>query len=204
MSSSNSQGWRAALVGAVGALGMGLLASASFSCASPPDKNRTTDIIQPDYTTYHDFVDTYLERRCGTLDCHGQPGRAYRMYGREGFRLYNEDAGLVSGQQPTTEDEIKANFLAIIALEPEELNRVMAAQGNDEQLNRWIWIRKPLKLERHKGGKAMAPDDSGYKCVVAWLRIPVVQPDGTPIPPNQRAQLSGIAKGFCNEAQGFP
>ena len=39
-------------------------------------------------------VDPYLQRRCGTLDCHGQPGRAYRIYGFTGFRLYNEDAGL--------------------------------------------------------------------------------------------------------------
>jgi hypothetical protein len=195
---------RAALVGATGAAVMAVLAAGSTSCASTPDKDRTTDIIQPDFAAYHDEVDAYLSRRCGTLDCHGQPGRAYRIYSREGFRLYNEDAGLVSGQQPTTEAEIKANFQAIIALEPEELNRVMAAQANDEQLKRWIWIRKPLKLERHKGGPAMAEDDSGYKCVVSWLRIPVVQADGTPIPPNQRVQLNALQKGFCTEAQGYP
>lgn len=193
---------RAALVGAFGAGVMALFASAS--CASPPDKDRITDIIQPDYESYRQNVDAYLSRRCGTLDCHGQPGRAYRVYGREGFRLYNEDAGLISGVQPTTEAEIKANFQAIIALEPEELNRVMAKQGEDEALKRWIWIRKPLKLERHKGGPAMAEDDPGYRCVVSWLRIPVVTGDGTPIPPAQRQQMSPVAKALCAEALSFP
>lgn len=193
---------RAALIAACGAGVMAILANAS--CASPPDRERATDVIQPDFRAYHDHVDAYLSRRCGTLDCHGQPGRAYRIYSREGLRPYDEDAGLVSGQQPRTEDEIKANFQSIIALEPEELNRVMAAQGNDEELRRWIWIRKALKLERHKGGPAMAIDDSGYKCVVSWLRIPVVNPDGTPVPPDKRQQLSPPQKGFCSEAESYP
>lgn len=193
---------RAALVGAAGAAVAGLFAAAATSCASTPDKARVTELIQPDYRTYHDNVDVYLSRRCGTLDCHGQPGRAYRIYGREGLRPY--DAGLVSGQQPTTEAEIRANFLAILALEPEELNRVMGAQGNDEELKRWIWIRKPLTLERHKGGPAMAADDSGYKCVLHWLRIPVLKADGSPIPPAERAQMTDAQRAFCTEAQAYP
>jgi hypothetical protein len=179
---------------------MALLAS----CASSPDASRTTNVLEPDFNIYRDNVDLYLARRCGTLDCHGQPGRAYRIYGQTGFRLYNQDAGLVSGQQPTTPAEVVANFQAIVALEPEELSRVVAAQGADEALKKWIWIRKPLRLERHKGGPAMAEDDSGYKCVVAWLRIATFQGDGTPIPPAQRQALSDAAKGFCTEAQSFP
>jgi hypothetical protein len=192
---------KAALAGGVGAGMMALLASTS--CGSP-DRDRVTDVLLPDYDTYKNNVDLYLARRCGTLDCHGQPGRAYRIYSREGFRLYNEDAGLVSGQQPTTEAEIRANFQAIVSLEPEELSRVVAAQGADEALKRWIWIRKPLKLERHKGGPAMAEDDSGYKCVVAWLRIPTYDGEGNPIPPERREKLSPAAQGFCTQAQSFP
>jgi hypothetical protein len=201
---SQSVSLRAGLVGTLGGAVMAIFASASVSCSPAPDKDRITDLIQPDFATYRENVDAYLSRRCGTLDCHGQPGRAYRIYSREGFRLYNVDAGLVSGLQPTTEDEIKANFQAIIALEPEELNRVMAAQGAEDAIKKWIWLRKPLRMERHKGGQAMAEDDSGYKCVVTWLRIPVVQGDGTPIPPAQRAKMSDVAKGFCAEAASFP
>ena len=187
--------------------GIGLLAS--LSCAGKPDKDRLTEVIQPDYSVYKASVDRYLARRCGTLDCHGQPGRSYRIYGREGFRLYNLDAGLVSGQATTVEDEIRANLQAIVGVEPEEMTRLMATQGADP--NKLIFLRKPLRLERHKGGPAMAEDDPGYRCVVAWLRIPVVKivdsPEGPvpePIPPNQRAKLSPRALADCSDAENFP
>jgi hypothetical protein len=193
---------RAVIVGVIGA---GMMAFfASMSCASTPDKGRVTDVLQPDFATYRDNVDAYLARRCGTLDCHGQPGRAYRIYSREGFRLYNQDAGLVSGNQPTTPDEVIANFQAIVSLEPEELSRVVAAQGADDALLKWIWIRKPLRLERHKGGPAMAQDDEGYKCVTAWLRVATYDGDGNPIPPEKRTPISDAAKTFCSDAQSFP
>ncbi len=183
---------------------VGASLATGVSCSGSPDKERVTDVLAPDFKTYHDNVDLYLQRRCGTLDCHGQAGRAYRMYGQSGFRLYNQDAGLVSGQQPTTEQEIQANFQAIVALEPEELNRVVASQGDEDALKRWIWIRKPLRLERHKGGPAMAEDDSGYKCVLAWMRVATFDANGTPIPPDKRTPLSDTAKAFCTEAQSFP
>lgn len=202
----------AVAVGATALVAGGLFATAASttSCASSPDTDRVTVVIQPDYTAYKENVDTYLNRRCGTLDCHGQPGRAYRMYGREGFRLYTVlDGGLVSGVQPTTEEEKLANFQAIVGLEPEEMSRTMAlANDPDRQeaegLKRLLFIRKPLRLERHKGGPAMAEDDPGYRCVRAWLAIPTVQPDGTPIPPANRAKMSALAKSYCDQAASFP
>lgn len=196
----------AVIAGAVGIL-------ATTSCASIPDSGRYTVVLQPDYDVYAKNVDNYLRRRCGTLDCHGQPGRAYRIYGREGFRLYNEDAGLISGVQPTTPEETKANFQAIVALEPEEMSRVIAGQGAD--VNRLVFLRKPLRLERHKGGPAMAEDDPGYRCVRAWLQIPVIRlvpdpenPEGAPIPepipPGQRIGLTPRQVQDCQEAEQFP
>jgi hypothetical protein len=177
--------------------------AAVVSCASKPDENRVTEVIVPDFDTYVANVDTYLTRRCGSLDCHGQPGRAYRIYSREGFRLYTiQDGSLVSGQQPTAPEEQRANFQALVALEPEEMSRLMARQGDNPNL--LLFLRKPLKIERHKGGPAMAEDDPGYRCVVAWLSIPVVQGDGTPIPPAQRAKLSANALRNCAEAASFP
>lgn len=206
MNATRRHALRAALVASVGAGVMALLASAS--CASAPDKDRVTEVIQPDFAIYKDNVDAYLARRCGTLDCHGQPGRSYRIYSREGFRDYTlQDGSLVSGQQPTTDEERQANFYALISVEPEQLNRVMATQGSDEELSRWIWLRKAQKLERHKGGAVMAEDDPGYKCVVAWLRVPVVRPDENgqpvPVPPNERV-FSQRDKDRCAEATSFP
>ncbi len=175
----------------------------TLSCASAPDKGRVTEIITPDFDTYVASVDSYLTRRCGSLDCHGQPGRAYRIYSREGYRLYTIlDGGLVSGQQPTQPDEQRANFQALVALEPEEMSRLMARQG--ENPNQLLFLRKPLKLERHKGGAAMAEEDPGYKCVVGWLSIPVVDGVGTPIPKEQRAKLSANALRNCTDASSFP
>ncbi len=192
---------RAAVVLGVGGAACGLLAMAA--CASAPDENRLTVVITPDFATYVASVDAYLTRRCGSLDCHGQPGRAYRIYSREGYRLYTlQDGSLVSGQQPTQPEEQRANFQALVSLEPEEMSRLMARQG--ENPNQLLFLRKPLKIERHKGGPAMAEDDPGYRCVVAWLQIPVVQGDGTPIPLAQRAKLSANALRSCQTATDFP
>ncbi len=192
---------RAAVVMGVVGTAAGLLALAA--CASSPDENRLTVVITPDFDTYVANVDAYLTRRCGSLDCHGQPGRAYRIYSREGFRLYTiQDGSLVSGQQPTQPEEQRANFQALVSLEPEEMTRLMARQGDNP--NQILFLRKPLKLERHKGGPAMAEDDPGYRCVVAWLQIPVVQGDGTPIPKEQRAKLSTNAIRNCQTAADFP
>lgn len=192
---------RVALFASVSGSVIGLVAM--ISCASSPDENRVTQVITPDFATYVANVDAYLTRRCGSLDCHGQPGRAYRIYSREGFRLYTiQDGSLVSGQQPTAPEEQRANFQALVALEPEEMSRLMGRQG--ENPNLLMFLRKPLKIERHKGGPAMAEDDPGYRCVVAWLSIPVVQGDGTPIPEANRAKLSANALRNCTEATAFP
>ena len=173
------------------------------ACASAPDPDRLTDVIVPDFDTYIANVDAYLTRRCGTLDCHGQPGRAYRIYSREGFRLVQlQDGSLVSGQQPTQPEEQRANFQAFVSVEPEEMTRLMARQGDNP--NELLVLRKPLKLERHKGGPAMAEDDPGYRCVVAWLQIPVVDGNGVPIPKEQRQKLSANGVKNCQTATDFP
>ena len=197
----------AVILGVSMLVALGALVTGSTSCASKPDSRRFTEILQPDYPTYRANVDAYLQRRCGTLDCHGQPGRAYRIYGFAGFRLYNSDAGLVSGQQPTTEDEVRANYQAAVALEPEEMSRLIATQGADP--NKLMLLRKPLKIERHKGGPAMAEDDAVYKCVVAWLRVRTIRPtqdglDFETIPQEEREAFPPKAKVDCEEAQNFP
>ncbi len=190
-----------AVIGAVIVPALALVAISA--CASAPDSERITDVITPDFDTYVANVDAYLTRRCGSLDCHGQPGRAYRIYSREGFRLIQlQDGSLVSGQQETQPEEKRANFQALVSVEPEEMTRLMARQGDNP--NELLFLRKPLKLERHKGGPAMAEDDPGYRCVVAWLQIPVVDGNGVPIPKEQRQKLSPNGVKNCAEATSFP
>lgn len=175
------------------------VATMASSCASAPDPERQTVVLVPDYDTYVQSVDPYLTRRCGSLDCHGQSGRAFRLYSREGLRMRTiQDGGLISGKQATQPEEQRANFQALVGLEPEEMSRLMARQG--ENPNQLLLLRKPLKLERHKGGPAMAEDDPGYRCVIAWLSIPVVDGSGAAIPKEQRQKLSASALTNCADA----
>jgi len=88
----------------------------------------------------------------------------------------------------------------------------MARQG--ENPNSLLFLRKPLRLERHKGGRAMADDDPGYRGVVGWLQGPVIRfvdnPDNPaekipePIPADQRGALNPRIASFCKEAEQFP
>lgn len=142
------------------------------SCASVPDANRYTVILTPDPVQYQKGVSLFMERRCGTLDCHGQDGRPMRIYGARGLRLPN-DAGLTPANGDTTSAEQLANFRAVVGLQPEQMSRVVASGGqNPESL---LLLQKPLGLEfggaRHKGGSVIASGqaDPGYRCLTGWL-----------------------------------
>lgn len=205
------------LLGGMVALGaLGALVAPAASCAQTPSTERVTEVLLPDFQTYADNVDAYLQRRCGTLDCHGQPGRAYRLYGFSGFRLIDDaDGGLVSGQQPTTAAEVLANFQAAVGLEPEQMSRVIAQQGQDPE--RLLLLRKPMRLEnghggneRHKGGPSMARDDDGYRCVTGWLQVRTVveSNDGSGEPlildESQRTKMTAAQIANCEVAKNNP
>lgn len=159
------------------AAGLFVLASAA-SCAVEYDPNKKTNVVLPDFQIYDKYVDGFLNARCGTLDCHGQPGRPFRSYGYRGLRIFKADGGLVPGQGTgtSTPEERLSNFYSIVALEPEEMSRVIARNGaRPETL---LFVRKPLLLERHKGGPALSVDDAGYRCITAWLRAEPGKPFG--------------------------
>jgi len=147
---------------------------ALFACASVPDENRITPIIQPDFQQFDQgYVSYFLERRCGTLDCHGQAGRPLRIFGRYGLRLLN-DGGLTPVTGDTSESERAANYRAVVGLEPEEMSRVIAGEDSPDQL---LLILKPIGDEqdskgvRHKGGSVIGRGDQlGYRCLTTWLR----------------------------------
>jgi|GEM_PF-1227316 len=150
-------------------------AISSWACASVPDPARFTRISQPDATAFQGpdnlGVSYFLERRCGTLDCHGQVGRALRVYGRDGLRLPN-DGGITPLSGDTTQAEIAANYRAVVGLEPEQMSRVVAGGEDPETL---LLLKKPLDIKfggvQHKGGPVIASGhaDPGYECLTTWL-----------------------------------
>jgi hypothetical protein len=142
---------------------------------SAPDATAITEVDAP---TFDDFkgakitsatqapVSRLLERRCGTLDCHGQVGRPLRIYGQLGLRFVDGDAIDVPGLQPTTDTEYEANYQSVIALQPEIMTQVYEQSLPPEAL---MLVRKPLQLERHKGGAVFVSGDDAYTCLTSWL-----------------------------------
>ena len=149
--------------GGVGAVG---------ACASTPDPNaETTVAVSPE--AFRDFaggganvgVQGMLAARCGSLDCHGAVGQSLRIFSEFGLRL-QDDAGNIPGGAATTPSEIFATYLAVIDIQPELTTKVFHGALDPHEL---LLLRKPLGLERHKGGQVLASDDVGDICLTTWL-----------------------------------
>jgi hypothetical protein len=114
-------------------------------------------------------ISAVVERRCGTIDCHGAAARPMRIYGQYGTRkpVDQPDPGYYpGGLTPTSEDELLDNYRSMCGLEPEILARVVAKKEEVESLT---LVRKPRLLEKHKGGLVWNKGDDGDTCVVNWL-----------------------------------
>lgn len=117
-------------------------------------------------------VSTVFERRCGTLDCHGSTSRNMRIYSQRGLRLPNDAGVTTASGSPTTIDETTANYQSILSLEPEQTNKVVAG-GDPYTL---LIVKKPLELEKHKGGPAIRKGDDSERCIVSWLKETILEP----------------------------
>jgi hypothetical protein len=168
---------RAALVVARIMAGVALLSVAAFAgtqACSYPDKTAITEVAAPDYNQFKGVnltatqagVSRVLELRCGSLDCHGQVGRPLRIYGEFGLRFVDGDADNQPGLGVTTEVEFEANYQSVIGLEPEIMSLVYLGYEPPEAL---MLLRKPLQLERHKGGAVFVDGDDAYNCITSWL-----------------------------------
>jgi hypothetical protein len=156
---------------ALGLLGLVLAAS---SCASAPDPDEAAPMSPPDRGQFIDGgVSAFMERRCGTLDCHGQIGRPLRIYSQNGLR--KTDPNHPDAPRPatatTTFDEETDNYFAVIDLEPEAIGYSNSTKGAYRD---FMLLKKPLGLEnngvRHKGGPVLREvDDPGYTCLVSWI-----------------------------------
>jgi hypothetical protein len=114
-------------------------------------------LAAPDLAAY-DAIHPYLEGRCATLDCHGDPGRPLRIFSETGLRAagVDRDAEL----QP---EERMANGWALVGVDP----------NADPEAH--VLVLKPLAEDA--GGMHHVGDtvwtsvaDPGYRCLLGWLR----------------------------------
>lgn len=110
-------------------------------------------------------VSTYMERRCGTMDCHGAPSRPLRLYGQYGLREPVESN--VSGGKPTTLAELKANYASVCNVEPEKTAQAVTDEG--QSADQLLVVRKARGIEGHKGGAVVQRNSPGDRCILGWL-----------------------------------
>jgi hypothetical protein len=132
------------------------------ACGQPADSRFIEQA--PDRATFVPVADL-LERRCGTLDCHGVAQRNLRLYGSEGLRLATDAAP--SSMLSTTTAEYDESYQSVIGLEPEAMSLVVSQKGQNPL--RLSLLRKPLGVENHKGGTVFTQDSDAYKCIALWL-----------------------------------
>jgi hypothetical protein len=140
------------------------------SCSSV--NNQGIGVYAPPFSTEgFDPFGNFLIHRCGTLDCHGQSGRNFRVWGCDGMRLDSEQASTCTpdpaGGGATTLEEYLATYRSLVGLEPQEISVVFAgcqgqtsadggaayppsASCHPEYLT---FVRKARGTEAHKGGQ---------------------------------------------------
>lgn len=155
-----SRRWLSALaLSATGLLGLG------FGASSCVGEGELEAYGCPSETVFVENVSEYLERRCGTLDCHGQMTRPMRIYGQLGLR--HPDESNVSGGVSTTQLELEANYASVCNLDPAAMQQVVEDVGSTA--DKLLLVNKARGLERHKGGKIVDPQDPGDLCILGWL-----------------------------------
>jgi hypothetical protein len=145
------------------ALAMGLLVCAAACVTESADTRVVTPV--PDRATFPPVSDL-LDRRCGTLDCHGVTYRNLRIYGREGLRLAPTDRPS-SKPGTTTVAEYDATFASLVGLEPELTGAVVTEGGARPE--RLTFVRKARGTEEHKGLAIWAEGGLEDLCVTTWL-----------------------------------
>jgi hypothetical protein len=132
-------------------------------------------------------VSDMLAHRCGTLDCHGQPGRNFRIWGCGGMRLdpsIGPSCQKRQGGGPTTVPEHYATYRSLVGLEPNVMTAVydgckssggMYPPADTCHPEILTFVRKARGIEAHKGGQLITvsgvdggPDPQDV-CIVTWL-----------------------------------
>jgi hypothetical protein len=192
MATSEERARRRGVYACVGAVLLGGASAmiATSACSSVPDDTTLLTINGPSLADFSGAggVSAVFERNCGSLDCHGSDSRPLRIYGQYGLRkpvglvTVVEDAGEggttddttddtdagppVPGGVETTAEETLANYQAVISLEP----RVMQAVVKGADPYQLLILKKPLEIEKHKGGPALHKSGDAENCIVSWLK----------------------------------
>jgi hypothetical protein len=117
-------------------------------------------------------VNNVLERRCGTLDCHGSPYRPFIVFGQTAYRRpdlshIDNPNYFPGGLEATTDHEVRGTYESACGLEPEEMDAVVRGEGKAESLS---IVRKPRLQSKHKGGRIWgAGTTEGDRCILTWL-----------------------------------
>jgi hypothetical protein len=141
------------------------------ACASAPDDGAEPrlPIASLDADAYATMVQPVLEKKCGSLDCHGQLPRGLRIYGMNGLRLPN-DVGNAPGVGETTPAEARATYVSIVGLEPEKTNALVGTQPRSrDDAYRLLVLAKPLAVERHRGGVSLRKGEPAEQCLLSWV-----------------------------------
>lgn len=177
-------------------LGAGLTSAAMASgCFVAGEESVTVECPTADPRVFSG-VSAVLEKHCGTLDCHGNSFRPFRIYGQRGLRKPEEPdspnlkpgeyAQYYPGGLETTDAELLENARSICGLEPEKTQQFreqIAAGGADpkELAGELLTIVRKARLqERHKGGRLWNEGEAGDQCLVGWLSLPAPGDAGPP------------------------
>ncbi|MFI5306424.1 MAG: hypothetical protein ACHQ53_03665 [Polyangiales bacterium] len=135
------------------------------ACQSPAQSAQK--LAPRDGVSYAAHVQPYLELTCATLDCHGNRGRALRLYSELGLRasddLRPQPISMTTEPSAITQDELDANVLSFAGVAVE-------AKRPSQQLA----LLKPLAVSaggvKHVGGVHwLSTKDPGYSCMREWL-----------------------------------
>ena len=149
---------------------LAVLGTSASSCSDVPSNARIGIAAPNSSEKAFGPVGDLLVHRCGSLDCHGQIGRNFRIWGCEGLRLSAGDASICNvqmGGRKTTPEEHQATFRSLVALEPAVMTEVVGNHGQDPEL--LTFIRKARGTESHKGGTLFTAGDVQDVCVTSWL-----------------------------------
>jgi hypothetical protein len=134
------------------------------SCTNVDESPRVVERA-PDRAAFT-AVSPLLESRCGNMDCHGVAARNMRIYSGLGLRLSATDRP-TSKPGATTAAEIDANYMSIVALEPEIMSHVVSEGGAAPE--RLTVVRKARGEEEHTGHAPWQRGDHADQCLTSWL-----------------------------------
>jgi len=109
------------------------------------------------------LVADVLIGHCGTLDCHGNIARNFRIYDVSGLRLPPN----VTGQGGTTDAEYEKTYESLVMIQPEVLSTIYKQGGAHPE--RWIMITKARGTEVHKGGTPWHAGSDPDRCLTSWI-----------------------------------